>query len=89
MNLGYTFDLTQAGVLSYEDGYVDVYSNSWGPVETGFTVGGPGYLTLQTFQREARQVSCVDSLSPYHGMKICLVVSRGGVYGRHSLRRES
>ena len=56
LDIGYTIDVTQADVLSYEDSYVDVYSNSWGPSETGFSVGGPRYLTRQTFQRETKQV---------------------------------
>lgn len=57
LNISYTTDLLQATVLSYRDSYVDVYSNSWGPMETGFTVGHPGYFTLHTFQTQAAQVS--------------------------------
>ena len=66
LDLGYTFDVSQAGILSYEDSYVDIYSNSWGPAETGFTVGGPGYLTLETFKRETKQVRvqyCISHMS--------------------------
>lgn len=36
---------------------MDVYSNSWGPMETGFYVGGPGYLTQEMFKTEALLVS--------------------------------
>lgn len=57
LNISFTTDLMQASVLSYQDSYVDVYSTSWGPAEIGFTVGEPGYLTLQTFKAEAAQVN--------------------------------
>ena len=64
LNVSNTLDLTQADVLSYQASYVDVYSNSWGPSETGFTVGGPGYVTQRTLKRAIEQVSaCVHSES--------------------------
>ena len=56
LNLSYTFDLTQATILGYHDNYVDVYSNSWGPMETGFSVDGPEYLTKETLKIETEQV---------------------------------
>lgn len=56
MDMQRSIDISQAAILSYQDNYVDVYSCSWGPPETGFTVGGPEYLTLETFKRESKQV---------------------------------
>ena len=43
-------------MLSHKEDYIDVYSNSWGPLGNGFTVGGPGYLTESTFETGANQV---------------------------------
>ena len=30
--------------------YIDIYSNSWGPADTGFTVERPGRLLSQTLE---------------------------------------
>ena len=42
--------------MGFQDDYVDIYSNSWGPLETGFTVGGPGYLMKQALKYETDRV---------------------------------
>lgn len=45
---------------------MDVYSNSWGPLETGFTVGGPGYLTRETLKYEAEHVRAITYIVCIH-----------------------
>lgn len=49
-------DLTEASALSYHDNHVDVYSNSWGPSDSGFVVSGPGTLTKMTLKTGALKV---------------------------------
>ena len=50
-------DISESEMLSYSNHYVDVYSNSWGPSDFGFTVGGPGPLARSTFEESTAQVS--------------------------------
>ena len=69
LDLSFTYDLTQASILGFQDNYVDVYSNSWGPLETGFTVGGPGYLTRETLKYEAEHVRAIT----YEGLRTTVV----------------
>uniref|UniRef100_A0A1X7TFY6 Peptidase S8/S53 domain-containing protein n=1 Tax=Amphimedon queenslandica TaxID=400682 RepID=A0A1X7TFY6_AMPQE len=38
-------DITVSSALSYSRDNIDIYSNSWGPPDSGFTIGGPGYLS--------------------------------------------
>ena len=49
-------DLTEASALGYHDNHVDVYSNSWGPSDSGFVVSGPGTLTKMTLKTGALKV---------------------------------
>ena len=43
--LGDLTDMNEARSLSYKNDIVDIYSNSWGPFDTGNIVQGPGYMT--------------------------------------------
>ena len=49
-----TTDLTEATALGYmrEHG-LDIYSNSWGPQDTGMHLAGPGRIVLETFAASA------------------------------------
>ena len=49
-------DLTSADALSHNGSYIDIYSNSWGPSDFGFTVEGPAYLTTSTLETGAQTV---------------------------------
>lgn len=49
-------DLTEASALGYHNNHVDVYSNSWGPSDSGFVVSGPGSLTKMTLKNGALKV---------------------------------
>ncbi|CAI8044886.1 Neuroendocrine convertase 2, partial [Geodia barretti] len=46
-------DLEEAEALSYAVDIIDVYSNSWGPYDTGAHVSGPGTLTQDVFKMGA------------------------------------
>ena len=50
-------DLQTADVLRHNSSYIDVYSNSWGPDDSGFSIGGPGHLTLLTLETGAKNVN--------------------------------
>lgn len=52
-------DLQAANALGHNNNYIGVYSNSWGPPDTGFTVDAlfePGLLTLMTIKNGALSV---------------------------------
>ena len=50
-------DVDDANALSHEIGIIDIYSNSWGPPDKGFYVGGPGRYTKMTLEQGAREVN--------------------------------
>ena len=55
------FDESQA--LSYENDYIDIYSNSWGPSDTGGILDGPGPLMTAAFENDIFQ-GCLLYTSP-------------------------
>ena len=54
--LGANNDINEASSISYKRNIVDIYSNSWGPPDTGALVEGPGYLTQLALQIGAKEV---------------------------------
>lgn len=50
-------DEREAKALMYNNHYVDVYSNSWGPGDRGFEVRGPGYETQRALRVGATKVT--------------------------------
>ena len=54
--LGAGTDMNEANSLTFENEIVDVYSNSWGPFDDGFTVAGPGFLTRMAIEDGVSQV---------------------------------
>ena len=56
MDFSLISDAVEARALGYKDSHIDVYSNSWGPSDYGFTVEGPGDLLQQTLANGAREV---------------------------------
>ena len=52
-------DLEEAEALSHAVDIIDVYSNSWGPPDTGAHVSGPGTLTQLVLKMGATIVSKV------------------------------
>lgn len=43
-------DALEAAALSFEPQYVDIYSNSWGPVDNGVTIDGPKSLGMKALE---------------------------------------
>ena len=54
--LGANSDINEALSLSFRRDIVDIYSNSWGPSDSGTRVDGPGALTAQALEMGAREV---------------------------------
>ena len=48
--------MNEERALTYENGITDIYSNSWGPYDSGDSVAGPGRLTKLALQNGAREV---------------------------------
>ena len=46
---GFT-DSTAADALSYDNGDIDIYSNSWGPFDDGTVLEGPGPITVAAIE---------------------------------------
>ena len=55
-NVSRVSDITKSLGLGHMNNYIKVYSNSWGPSDLGFRVGGPGRLTKQTLFNGATRV---------------------------------
>ena len=43
-------DSTAADALSYHNGEIDIYSNSWGPFDSGNILDGPGPITIAAIE---------------------------------------
>ncbi|PDH25311.1 MAG: hypothetical protein CND84_01995 [Marine Group II euryarchaeote MED-G35] len=43
-------DSTSADALSYHNGEIDIYSNSWGPFDSGNILDGPGPITIAAIE---------------------------------------
>ena len=56
-------DMEEAQALSYERDIVDVYSNSWGPFDDGYTVEGPRPMARRVLEEGTRKVRTSLSLS--------------------------
>ncbi|KAJ8884510.1 hypothetical protein PR048_016367 [Dryococelus australis] len=54
---GLVNDRAEGSALGFAHDKVDVYSASWGPVDDGMTVEGPGRLAAEAIQRGIAQVS--------------------------------
>ena len=50
-------DLQEAQALSHKNGHIEIYSNSWGPVDDGEEVGGPGALLQRALETAATEVN--------------------------------
>eukprot|EP00005_Dracoamoeba_jomungandri_P002655 CAMPEP_0174259490 /NCGR_PEP_ID=MMETSP0439-20130205/8304_1 /TAXON_ID=0 /ORGANISM="Stereomyxa ramosa, Strain Chinc5" /LENGTH=378 /DNA_ID=CAMNT_0015343391 /DNA_START=197 /DNA_END=1330 /DNA_ORIENTATION=+ len=48
-------DAQEAAALSYKTNLNDIYTNSWGPMDNGRHLSGPGYLTAQAIQQNCEQ----------------------------------
>ena len=50
-----TSDYLESQALSYENDYVDIYSNSWGPTDDGRRLAAPGPLMTAAFENDVYQ----------------------------------
>ena len=53
-------DAQEASALGYQNNYIDVYSNSWGPSDFGFVVDGPDTLVQNTLRTGVTEVRVLD-----------------------------
>ena len=58
-----SLDVTESKSLGYKTNTVDIYSNSWGPRNTGWSFHGPGTLTAMTLEKGAKEVRYVKCLT--------------------------
>ena len=49
-------DLAEGGALSHSNDIIDIYSNSWGPFDTGYLVNGPNLLTRMALEMGVKEV---------------------------------
>ena len=49
-------DIQEAVALNYKYNNIDIYSNSWGPYDKGFTVEGPRILTRMALENGVNKV---------------------------------
>ena len=49
-------DLDEANSLGHKSDIIEIYSNSWGPIDDGSVAEGPGRLLQRTFEMGVRQV---------------------------------
>ena len=59
--LGGNSDMNEASSLTFKNDIVDVYSNSWGPFDSGDIVEGPEELTRLALQSGANNVRILQN----------------------------
>lgn len=50
-------DSMEALAFQYQQQYIDIYSCSWGPADTGWTMEGPEQLAREQLEKGAKIVS--------------------------------
>ena len=71
-------DMNEARSLSYRRDLVDIYSNSWGPYDSGANVEGPGHLTKLAFKNGAAEVTFyLAELLDNRVLILCMVLCVG------------
>ena len=69
-----TTDMEEAEALSYVRDIIDIYSNSWGPTDTGFNISKPRNLTELAFENG---VTYVRKCTLFRVYSIYLVHAQG------------
>ena len=49
-------DIAEGGALSHNNDIIDIYSNSWGPIDTGYLANGPEPLARMALEMGAKEV---------------------------------
>lgn len=57
INLNSSSDVIESSALGHQNHYIDIYSNSWGPSDSGYTVDGPGEFLTNTLENGVTRVS--------------------------------
>ncbi len=70
-----TTDIQESTALNYKYDEIDIYSNSWGPSDTGFTVSGPGLLTKMALENGVTKVRTEGVLILFNDIKLSLYVT--------------
>ena len=73
-------DVEEATALSHEQNIVDVYTNSWGPSDTGNIVMGPRTLTKLTLEKGISEVRSRSNVEQFCNNKFCRDVMEKGPY---------
>jgi furin len=57
INLDSSSDVIESSALGYRNDYINIYSNSWGPSDSGYHVDGPGELLTATLENGVKTVT--------------------------------
>ena len=57
-------DIAEGGALSHNNDIIDIYSNSWGPFDTGFLANGPEPLARMALEMGAKEVCDISHNRP-------------------------
>ena len=49
-------DMSEGGALSHNNDIIDIYSNSWGPIDLGYLVNGPELLASMALEMGVKEV---------------------------------
>ena len=49
-------DIAEGGALSHNNDIIDIYSNSWGPISSGFVAHGPDLLARMALEMGVKEV---------------------------------
>ena len=49
-------DLGEGGALSHNNDIIDIYSNSWGPIDPGYLANGPDVLARMALEMGVKEV---------------------------------
>ena len=86
--LGANNDMTEASSLTYKNDIVDVYSNSWGPPDSGFHVEGPGHVVKLALKTGAQEVLYNAMLCANPIMRIALTILSIIIYCRAVMEKD-
>lgn len=49
--------MIESSALGHHNNYINIYSSSWGPSDSGYVVDGPGELASKTLENGALKVT--------------------------------
>ena len=50
-------DIAEGGALSHNNDIIDIYSNSWGPIDTGYLANAPELLARMALEMGVKEVN--------------------------------